>query len=83
MGKSQTKKRRRPRRVLAVDAKNLAGLLTTSVRTIRTWDAAGKLPSPVKVGGRTLWYLPELQAWLRAGAPDRTTWNAIRSAQKS
>lgn len=83
MGEPRTTKRRRPRRVLAVDAKKLAELLTTSVRTIRTWDAAGKLPAPVKVGGRTLWYLPEIQAWMRAGAPDRAAWTVVKSARHS
>ncbi len=82
MGNAPSKKRR-PRRVLAVDAKKLAAMLSTSVRTIRTWDAAGKLPAPVKVGGRTLWYLPEVRAWLQAGAPDRPAWDAIKSARKS
>lgn len=82
MGDVLPKKRRRAR-PLAVDAKSLAKLLTASVRTIRTWDAAGKLPAPVKVGGRTLWYLPEIRAWLRAGAPDRPTWTAVKSARRT
>ena len=82
MGNAPSKKRRRGS-ALAVDAKKLAAMLTASVRTIRTWDAAGKLPAAVKVGGRTLWYLPEIQAWLRAGAPDRAAWDAIKAARKS
>ena len=63
---------------LIVDAKRLAGLLGQSLRTIRTWDAAGKLPQPLRIGGRVVWRLAEIRAWLEAGAPNRTTWMAQR-----
>jgi predicted DNA-binding transcriptional regulator AlpA len=72
------KRRKLPR--LAVDAKRLAVMLSCGVRTIRTHDAAGKLPAPVRVGGRVLWRVAEIRAWLAAGAPDRETWDRIRSA---
>jgi predicted DNA-binding transcriptional regulator AlpA len=72
-------RRRRRRRVsiLAVDAKRLARMLCCGVRTIRSWDAAGRLPSPIRIGGRVVWRLDEIRAWLRAGAPNRSEWNAI------
>jgi predicted DNA-binding transcriptional regulator AlpA len=65
-----------------VDARRLARLLSSGVRTVRTWDAAGKLPRPFKLGGRTLWDLPEVRAWLRAGASDRDRWEAIKAARR-
>jgi prophage regulatory protein len=64
---------------LAVDAKNLAAMLCTSLRTIRTWDAAGTIPSPIRVGGRVLWRVSEIDEWLAAGSPDRKTWDLMRS----
>jgi prophage regulatory protein len=67
---------------LVADAKGLAKLLGLGVRTIRTHDAAGKLPQPVKLGGRVVWRLDEIRAWLDAGAPDRATWAALRAARK-
>ena len=67
---------------LVVDARRLAALLCAGVRTVRTWDAAGKLPAPVRIGGRTVWVLSEIRAWLDAGAPDRETWEARRAARK-
>jgi prophage regulatory protein len=67
---------------LVADAKSLAGLLAVGLRTVRTWDAAGKLPAPVRIGGRVVWRLDEVRAWLDAGAPDRETWAAIRAARK-
>ena len=67
---------------LTVDAKRLAAMLDIGLRTVRTHDAAGKLPKPVKVGGRVLWVLDEIRAWLAAGAPDRATWERIRAARR-
>jgi prophage regulatory protein len=40
--------------------------------------AAGRVPAPVKLGGRTLWRSEELRAWVAAGCPDRRTWQAFR-----
>ena len=66
---------------LVADARGIAKLLCSGIRTVRTWDAAGKIPSPIRIGGRVVWRLDEIRAWLDAGAPDRATWTAIRAAQ--
>ena len=64
---------------LAVDAKQLGELLSLSVRTVRSMDAAGKLPKPVKLNGRSVRWLPkEIEEWLQAGTPDRQTWEVLR-----
>ena len=69
-----------PAALRELDAERLARMLSgVGVRTIRTWDAAGKLPRPVKIGGRTLWYVREVHAWLAAGSPDRATWEAMKA----
>jgi predicted DNA-binding transcriptional regulator AlpA len=52
------------------------------LRTVRTWDAAGKLPAPLRIGGRVVWRMDEVRAWLDAGAPDRETWTARRAVRK-
>jgi predicted DNA-binding transcriptional regulator AlpA len=67
---------------LVVDARHLAAMLCAGIRTVRTWDAAGKLPAPVRIGGRVVWRVSEIRAWLDAGAPDRETWEARRAARK-
>lgn len=76
------RKRRRRLSPLVVDARLLARLLCCGIRTVRTWDAAGKLPAPVRIGGRVVWRAAEIRAWLNAGAPDRESWAAIRAARK-
>lgn len=67
---------------LVVDARRLAAMLCAGIRTVRTWDAAGKLPAPIRIGGRVVWRVSEIRAWLDAGAPDRATWAAIVAARK-
>ena len=64
---------------LVIDARRLAALLCIGLRTLRTWDAAGKLPSPVRISGCVRWRLDEIRAWLAANAPDRETWAVIRA----
>lgn len=75
-------RKRRRLSPLVVDARRLAKLLCAGVRTARTWDAAGKLPAPIRIGGRVVWRLDEIRAWLAAGAPDRKTWAAMLAARK-
>jgi predicted DNA-binding transcriptional regulator AlpA len=65
-----------------VDARRLAAMLCAGIRTVRTWDAAGKLPAPLRIGGRVVWRVSEIRDWLDAGAPDRQTWARIRDARK-
>jgi excisionase family DNA binding protein len=75
-------RRRRSLSPLLVDARRLARLLCCGVRTVRAWDAAGKLPAPVKIGGRVLWPVEEVKAWVRAGCPCRAEWSARRAAAR-
>ena len=70
---------------LVVDARRLALLLCAGVRTVRTWDNCGKLPRPLRIGGRVVWVLDGpsgIRAWLAAGAPDRATWEAGKTASR-
>jgi prophage regulatory protein len=67
---------------LAVDAKRLAKMLCVGLRTVRTWDSAGRLPSPIRIGGAVRWRVSEIRRWLAAGCPDRATWTAMRAARE-
>lgn len=69
-------RKRRNLSPLVADAKRLARLLCCGVRTVRTWDAAGKLPSPIRIGGKVLWDVSEIRSWIRVGCPDRAGWDA-------
>ncbi len=79
---SLARKRRRKFSPLVVDANRLAKLLSAGVRSIRTWDAAGKLPEPIRIGGRVVWRVQEIRAWLEAGAPNRDEWGARTASRQ-
>ena len=71
---------------LVVDAKALAKLLNSGLRTVRALDAAGKLPAPIRLGGRVLWLVngPNgIGAWLEAGAPKRDDWESRKASPKT
>ena len=55
-------------------AKQLATVLAISIRTVWRLDAAGRLPRPIRLGGSVRWRGSEIDRWLRAGCPDRATW---------
>jgi len=63
---------------LLLTAPQAAALCSTSLRTWRTWDAAGKIPMAIRIGGKVLWRSEELRAWVEAGCPDRETWEAMQ-----
>jgi predicted DNA-binding transcriptional regulator AlpA len=72
-----------PMAPLLIDAKHLAESLSLGLRTVRAMNTTGKLPAPVRLGGRVVWRLAEVTDWVNAGCPDRTTWIAIRAARKT
>ena len=80
---SNPQSRAKPDRLpqLAVDAKAVGAMLGLSVRTIRSMDAAGQLPRPIRLNGSVRWRVSELRAWLAAGAPSREAWEASRAKQ--
>lgn len=66
---------------LAVDAAELAKLLSVSVRHVRRMDSAGKLPEPIHIGRCVRWKLSEIGSWCDAGTPDRKKWNSIKGGK--
>lgn len=63
---------------LLISARRAATMCGKSLRTWRTWDSAGLIPQPVRIGRSTLWRVDELKAWVAAGCPRRAEWEARR-----
>jgi len=61
---------------LLLTAKQAAAICGKSLRTWRTWDSAGWIPQPVRIGRSTLWRADELREWVAAGCPRRDEWEA-------
>ena len=55
---------------LTLDSLEASRALGISRRHLLTLTKAGKVPTPVRLGCRTLWHRETLDAWLRAGAPE-------------
>ena len=63
---------------LLISARAAAELCGKSLRTWRTWDAAGSIPRSVRIGRSRLWRVDELRAWIDAGCPNRCEWESRR-----
>jgi predicted DNA-binding transcriptional regulator AlpA len=59
---------------LLVTARQASAACGKSLRTWRTWDSAGWIPRPVRIGRSTLWRADELREWVKAGCPRRAEW---------
>lgn len=64
---------------LLLTAREAATRCGRSLRTWRTWDAAGYIPEPIRIGRSTFWSADELQAWVEAGCPKREVWTTFRT----
>jgi predicted DNA-binding transcriptional regulator AlpA len=61
-------------------ASQAAHLCGVSEDTWLRWNARGKVPRGLKLGGTMVWNGAELLAWSNAGCPARRDWEARRGA---
>lgn len=64
---------------LLLTAQEAAAMCGKALRTWRSWDAAGMIPRPIRIGRSTLWRAEELRAWVAAGCPRRREWETLQS----
>jgi len=50
--------------------KDVAKMLTVSVRTVWTWRDMGRLPAPVRIGRCVRWRRQDIEKWIEQGCPD-------------
>ena len=63
---------------LALNAEEVAKLLSVSLRHIHALNASGRLPRPIRLGRSVRWRADELRDWLNAGCPARDRWEVMR-----
>lgn len=63
-----------------LNAEVVGKMLSLSRRQIFRLNSSGKIPMPIRIGGAVRWSAQEISAWLAAGAPDRRTWEDMKSA---
>lgn len=59
-------------------AKIVGEMLSLSKRQIFRLNSSGKLPAPIHIGGSVRWAESTIADWLKAGAPDRNTFEAMK-----
>lgn len=53
-----------------LDVGDVARMLSAGKRTVFRWAALGKMPSPVKMGGRFVrWRRADIERWIADGCP--------------
>jgi len=65
---------------LAIPAKEVARLLGVSLRQVWRLNAMAKLPKPLRLNGSVRWCLKEIEAFIEAGAPDRASWEEMKTS---
>jgi len=63
---------------LAVGATEAARLCGVSRAMWYSLRKAGRVPRPVRLGGRVVWRVDELRAWLAAGCQTLPRWESMR-----
>lgn len=66
-------------RLLSAD--DLAKRLGVSMRSIRGWDASGRIPEPIRVGRLVRWPSDEIDDWIAARCPRRDEWAIDKSTK--
>ena len=84
--KTKTKKKKKVQVAvtpLLVSADGVAAMLGVSRRTVYSMHSTGELgPMPLTVGGRKLWRVAELNAWVAAGCPRREVWIGLYKSRE-
>lgn len=62
-----------------LSANTLGDMLSLSKRQIFRLNSCGKLPVPIRIGGSVRWAEATIAEWLAVGAPDRRTFEAMKS----
>ena len=63
-------------------AKAVGEMLSLSKRQVFRLNSSGKIPAPIRIGGSVRWAENTIAVWLKAGAPDRKTFEAMKAASK-
>jgi len=68
---------------LLLDVHATARTLGVPQKTVGNWNRAGRLPIPIRMGRRSLfWRADELADWVRRGCPSRQRWEAMKGVRR-
>jgi predicted DNA-binding transcriptional regulator AlpA len=64
-----------------LSVKELSKVLSLSRRQIHRLNSCHKIFAPIRIGGSLRFSAQECADWLKAGAPDRKTWETMKGAE--
>ncbi len=68
---------------LLIDVTEVARRLGIGQSTVYRWDALGRLgPQAIKLGGRRLWRVEEVERWVEARCPNREKWRDMEKRRR-
>lgn len=65
-----------PEHLLKAD--EVGKMLNLSTRQVYRLAKEGKMPAPFHLSSSVRWLESEINAWIKAGTPDRETWEKIK-----
>jgi predicted DNA-binding transcriptional regulator AlpA len=65
-----------------ITLRELAGILRRSLPSMHRDDAVGRIPSGFRLGRSRRWLRSEILDWMRAGCPDRRSWEASKQQNR-
>jgi predicted DNA-binding transcriptional regulator AlpA len=66
---------------LLLSVTDTAKALGISSRMLQKLNSSGQLPTPIRLGRRTLWAADELKNWCASGCVSRERWESMRAAR--
>ena len=63
---------------MLIDAVGLASILNIGRSSVFKLNAAGRIPSPLKVGRATRWSVEDIRKWVELGCPRREVFDTMR-----
>ena len=64
-----------------ITAKELATMLSTSVRSVWRYRSSGRLPKAVQIAGAIRWRRSDIEKWISMSCPSREEFEARKEAR--
>ena len=58
-------------------------ILSLSPRTVHRLNSSGLIIKPLRISGSVRYVQSEIMAWIQAGMPSRTAWEAMKAAREN
>lgn len=64
-----------------LSSRDVAVILGLGPRTVHRYNSSGLIIKPLRISGSVRYVESELMAWIRAGMPNRKTWEVMKNTE--